>query len=39
LTVRREAAWAVGFADDLCVRVDSYGSWNEALEAVGLRES
>jgi ketosteroid isomerase-like protein len=38
MTVRREVAWTWRLADDLFVRVDAYGSWNEALEAVGLRE-
>jgi ketosteroid isomerase-like protein len=38
MTVRREVAFTCGFADDLLVRVDAYGSWEEALEAVGLRE-
>ena len=38
MSVRREAAWTWRFADDLVVRVDAYGSWNEALEAVGLSE-
>ena len=38
MTVRREVAWTWRLADDLFVRVDSYGGWNEALEAAGLSE-
>jgi ketosteroid isomerase-like protein len=38
MTVRRVVAWSWQFVDHLFVRVDAYGDWNEALEAVGLRE-
>jgi ketosteroid isomerase-like protein len=38
MTVRREVAWIWRFADGVCVRLDTYGSWDEALEAAGLRE-
>ncbi|MDQ4040156.1 MAG: nuclear transport factor 2 family protein [Actinomycetota bacterium] len=38
MTVRREVAWISRFADELIVRADAYGSWDEAVEAVGLPE-
>ncbi len=38
MSVQREVAWVWRFVNDLCVRVDAYGTWKEALEAAGLRE-
>jgi ketosteroid isomerase-like protein len=38
MSVQREVAWIWRFVDDVCVRVNSYGSWKEALEAAGLTE-
>jgi ketosteroid isomerase-like protein len=38
LTVEREVGWTWRFVDGQVARIDSYGSWDEALEAVGLSE-
>ena len=38
MTVRREVAWTWRFSDHLNTHVETYGSWKEALEAVGLSE-
>ena len=38
LQVRRQAANVFSFRDGLLVRVEGYGDWAEALEAVGLSE-
>ncbi len=38
MTVRREVAWILGFDDELIVTAAAYGSWDEALEPVGLPE-
>ena len=39
MSVQREAAWNFGgYVGDLALRVDAYGTWKEALEAVGLAE-
>jgi ketosteroid isomerase-like protein len=36
MTVRRKVAWIWRFVDGQAARVDAYGSWDQALEAVGL---
>jgi ketosteroid isomerase-like protein len=36
LTVQREAANVITLRDGIAVRVDAHGSWQAALEAVGL---
>ena len=36
MSVQREVAWIFRFVDGQAVRCDAYGSWKEALEAVGL---
>jgi hypothetical protein len=39
LTVHREAANVLTLQDGLAVRIDAHGSWETALEAIGLVES
>lgn len=36
--VRRRAANVLSFRDGLAVRIEAYGDWADALEAVGLSE-
>jgi hypothetical protein len=36
VAVRREAANVITLRNDLAVRIDAHGSWETALEAVGL---
>jgi hypothetical protein len=38
MSVQREVAWIWQFVDRLNTRTVTYGTWNEALEAAGLRE-
>jgi ketosteroid isomerase-like protein len=38
MAVRRPAANVITYRDGLATRIDAYGDWKEALEAVGLRE-
>ena len=38
MSVRREVAWIFRFDDGLNTRAVAYGTWEEALEAAGLRE-
>ena len=38
MTVQREVAYLFRFVNNQTIRADSYGSWREAREAVGLRE-
>ena len=38
MSVEREVAWIFRFVDDLCVQVEAYATWKEALEAAGLSE-
>ena len=38
MTVRREVAYLFRFVNNQTTRADSYGSWKEALEVVGLSE-
>ena len=38
LSVHREAANVLTVRDGLAVRIDAHGSWQAALEAVGLDE-
>jgi ketosteroid isomerase-like protein len=38
LSVHREAANVLTIRDRLAIRIDAYGSWQTALEAVGLDE-
>ena len=39
MSVEREAAWIFGgYVDDLALRVEGYGTWKEAFEAVRLAE-
>jgi ketosteroid isomerase-like protein len=39
LKVHREAANVITIRDGLAIRIEAHGSWNAALEAVGLGES
>jgi ketosteroid isomerase-like protein len=39
LSVHREAANILTVRHGLAIRIDSYGSWDDALEAVGLSEA
>ena len=38
MRVEREAGSVWHFVNRLAIRLENYGSWNEALEAAGLRE-